>query len=572
MTSTRWLGRLPCRVDLAPGEALDSYLERLAHANDLAPAQLVRLLVAPDGEVVPTTTFLMIKPDPSIVGRVSALGGIEARSLANATLTRFDRGLPLVLDGLDPHRHHSFRRIVAQGWFPPYGSQACPSCVATDGVWRIEWRLPIVAICLRHANFLTTSCAGCGERFRSGRHSALRPIIRTEQVCGNPLGLRNPCQHPISAHAPLPAPSAVLPVARTVLDAISGQSVAIMSHNVPAQQYLAELRNLASLLLHLAARPESQVFGDWMTELRKEARERATQHRGPRWAFSPPRSAIVRGQVLGHANEILRQANIGSAAERFKPWLKAIADERNGRRGWLVNRTTRTPTIESLIDAALIERHHVGRRLDHLSDFGTLPAKAIPQVIDVDTYHAYFSGMLGGYECTGRLYVALCIVRSVTASTTWSDTAVHLGLSPALAERTARAASSRMRSSPAEFADAVRLARRSLNPREDFRGREARVRHLAVHPEDWFDAWRTAQSPSKRVTTFGYAVTWMWCHTASAFLDTSPAWAGKPCGASKNAYRAFSQRLPATAQDLLQALVLQGGDTVNSGGHEARFF
>ena len=194
-------GLLPTRIGFAGGEALDSFLERLATANAVRPPQLLHLLTAPAESGRPTTAFFMVKTDRTIVDRVARLSGIDIGSIKNATLARFDEGLPLHLGGLDPHDRHSFRQVVTQGWFPQFGSQACPRCLAENGVWRVEWRLPILAVCVRHGVFLITRCAWCGRRFRTHRHSPLRPYLGREQPCGNPIGLRNPCD--ASGHRPL---------------------------------------------------------------------------------------------------------------------------------------------------------------------------------------------------------------------------------------------------------------------------------------------------------------------------------------------------------------------------------
>jgi hypothetical protein len=254
------------------------------------------------------------------------------------------------------------------------------------------------------------------------------------------------------------------------------------------QTYLAELRHLATLLLHLLSRQETTSFVDWAGDIHVEAVKRTTQRRGPRWGISPPQSARLRGHVLSESHGILSETGLAAAATRLSPWLSLIADTRNGPRGWLINRTTRTPTMEHLVEAAVADRHHVGRRLDRMRGEQALRATAIPQLIDIDIYRDYFGGMLGGYERTGRLYVSLCVVRTVTPTANWSDAAAHIGLDPGIGIRTARAASTRMRVGPATFADAVESARCALPHDRNFRQRESRVRALAQESSSWFES------------------------------------------------------------------------------------
>jgi len=551
----RW-GLLPSRIAIGSEEGLDSYLERLALVNNLRPTQLMRLLTAPAGCLAPSPAFLMVKPDPAIVERIAGLGGLGIASLAGATLMRYDAGLPLWLDGLDPRQRHSFRQVVTQGWFPPFGSQACPLCLADDGIWRVEWRLPIVAVCVHHGVFLTTTCTGCGMRFRTRRHSPLRPQLGHEQPCGNPVGLRHPCQHPVIAHSVEPAADPVVDAAWVARRALAGQPVRILGRQSDPQTYLAELRHLATLLLHLLSRQGTASFVDWAGDIHTEAIKRTTQRRGPRWGISPPHSALGRGQVLAESHGILSEAGPDEAAIRLSPWLSLITDIGNGPRGWLINRTTRTATMERLLDAAVADRHHVGRRLDRMRSNTTLQTTAIPQLIDVDIYREFFREMLGGYEWTGRLYVSLCVVRIVIPRANWSDAAAHIGLAPAIGVRTARAASNRMRVTPATFAEAVEPATRALPHDRNCRERESRVRALAHDSSTWYDAWRTSMSPARRHRSLPSAITWMWCEVAQGSLETSPAWVGPPPRAAKVAYREFRERLPVSAQDALRSLVL----------------
>ncbi len=482
-------------------------------------------------------------------------------SLENATLMRYGDGLPLQLDGLNPRLRHSFRQVVTQGWFPQLGSQACSLCLAADGIWRLEWRLPIVAVCVEHELFLTTRCAGCGLRFRTHRHSPLRPQLGPQQPCGNPRGLRNPCQHPVIAHPVETAAEPVVDAAKVVKRALAGQPVRIMGEQADPRIYLAELRHLATLLLHLLSRQGTTSVVDWAGDIHVEAINRTTQRRGPRWGISPLQSAFVRGNVLSESHGILGETGLDEAATRLAPWLSLIADIGNGPRGWLLNRTTRTPTMERLVDAAVADRHHVGRHLDRIRGEQTLRTMAIPQLIDVDIYREYFGEMLGGYEWTGRLYVSLSIVRAVLPVANWSEAAVLIGLDPGIGVLTARAASGRMRVTPETFANAVERALPALPRNRDFRTRESHVRKLASDSTEWYERWRRSMSPARRQSSLPYAVTWMWCEVTQGAIDMSPAWRVPPPRQVKASYRAFRDSIPVTAQHLLRSLALSTDPT-----------
>lgn len=550
------LSLLPTRVSLGEDEALDSFLERLTQANDLDPEHILAALRRGEGATHTTLAFFMTAPTNTVLARIERLSGIPAERLRTATLMRFDAGRPLYLDALNPLDRHSYRRIVVQGWFPPFGTQLCPLCVAQQGIWRVGWRLPIVATCIHHGTYLTTECGGCGQRFRSHRYWPLRPVLGPEQPCGNPVVLRQPCLRSVLTNAAEPANGPALDCTEAVHRAINGQTVIMFGTPADPRTFLAELRNLATLLLHLGARTSAQTAVSWASGLRDEARARSNMVRGARWGFSPPHSARVRGAVLGCAYEILMQRDLDSGGARLREWIRFVEDEKNGPAVWLINRTKRTPMMQQLITAATSDRRDVGRRLDRGNHCRRIQPSAIPQMIDVGIYRRLFNGMLGGYEHTGRLYVSLCMVRAIVLVKNWADAAVRIGLPPDLGSRTSRAARARMRATPEDLQRSIDLALNDIPASRDFRTLEAQVRLLARNPADWYPAWRLSTTPARSPDLWVYAVTWMWCEVAQGCLDNSPAWAVPPCHRIKAGYRAFRDRLPAAAQDSLRRLVL----------------
>ena len=174
---------LPALVDLAPGEALDAYLERVADANYLTTARLIEMVRAGHDT---TTAYLMLAPTRATLERIARLTGADAAALQNATLAAYD-GTSLDLRGLDPAHQSSFRSISARGWIPGHGTQICPTCLADGGIWRITWRLPTTTVCRAHGTYLLATCPGCQRPFRDQRHSPLR-VVGPQMVCGNPLG------------------------------------------------------------------------------------------------------------------------------------------------------------------------------------------------------------------------------------------------------------------------------------------------------------------------------------------------------------------------------------------------
>lgn len=547
---------LPSRPGLHPAEALDGYLERLAEANGLSTATLHTLMREALGADTTALAFLMIKPQRAAIKAIADLGGADRPSLSAATLMRYGDGLPLHLEGLDPSRRHTYRNLVAQGWFPPHGSQACPLCLAGDGIWRLEWRLPLITVCRVHGVELLTECETCQQRFRMRRHSPMRPVISRDQLCGNPTGVRRYCDRTITAHRTLPAARGAVAAANTIALALEGQRIDMLGRVVDPRIFLSELRHIATMLLNLLTAAGDSVAQTWAALLQTESASRTAELRNPRWGISPPRSAAVRGYVLAEANAILGQPALAEAGARLASWLAPISAVANGPSAWLINRTIRTATTHALISAAVSGRYHVGRRLTETGVRQPPPIAAIPQLLDLELFAEFFDGKLGSYPWTARLYVSLCLARSVTHAQNWSIAAARLGLDPAIGRRTARAASGRMRATPEVFADAVHRTLRVLPPDRNFRQRETRVAALASQPADWFDRWRTASTPDRRPASLPYAITWMWCMPAQGWLGASPAWQNSVTARAKARYREFCARLTPDAQAGLRSLVL----------------
>lgn len=542
---------LPARIDLHDEEALDSFLERVATANDLTSAQLVRLLTAANNVEPPTLAFMTVRPAEELVQRIASLTGRGANQIHRATLMRFDGGRPLTLDGFDPRDRSSFRNVVTSGWFPNQGTQCCPRCLAADGVWRIRWRLPMSSACPDHRCYLVPTCPGCGKRFRARHAQPFRPLLLSQQVCGNPVGVHEQCRQPLLGLPTQSAPESVLVMAGRVDMAVDGCRVPVLGRARSAADYLVELRNLSTLLLHLACRPNARLVAGWCAAVQDEARTRRTELRGPRWGIQPPASAISRGLALAEADAILAREDSRQAAPRLLEWLSLIRGLQVGPYGWVKNRTVLTPAVAELVLAALSTTRHVGRRLEAggAVDF---PTTAIPQVLPTAMFQSHFRGMFGASETTSRLYVALCLARLATGSRTWDDAATVLGLPSPAGRRIARAAAGRMRVPAARVEESVEGLARVLPTDRDYRILEQRVRALAIDAS-WFINWRTFSKPARASNTLPYAITWMWCQSASAWLYTSPAWDGIPARSARIGYRAFARRLPQSFQHALES-------------------
>jgi len=144
---------LPIRLAPTHGEALDSWLEALAHRSD---APWVDILDAVGLALGRFRTFPWIVNIPvQQIDSVSAATGISAVAVRAMTLAQFDH---------TPLRTTADRPVVSRvfPWARAGGSRYCPQCLAeSGGRWQLTWRLGWSFACLKHACLLADICPEC---------------------------------------------------------------------------------------------------------------------------------------------------------------------------------------------------------------------------------------------------------------------------------------------------------------------------------------------------------------------------------------------------------------------------
>lgn len=530
--------QLPTLVDLAHGEALDAYLERVADANYLTTARLIELVRAGRDT---TTAYLMLAPTPATLERIARLTGADAAALQNATLAAFD-GTSLDLHGLDPTRQASFRNISARGWIPGHGTQICPQCLADDGIWSTTWRLHTTTVCRTHGTYLLATCPGCQRPFRDQRHSPLR-VVGPQTVCGNPLGQgpRKQCRVDLTTLTAELADEDCLQRQARQDAADAGGTVPTFAGQLDASEFTTTLRSLTALLLHLAAATRTpHELPSWACDVADPDTDRVR-----RWSIRPPQDPALRSRALTAADHILAAEDIDTAATRLGSWLQHIPGVPEGWLGWLADHTQMTPTLTRLVMAA----HAPRRRLSHLLDQQpplTASTRQIPQVLPSRLVDEHLAGLFDSRPATIGLFASLCIARTHPHIHSWADAACELGLPSEVGERSARACSASMTASPADVVTALGAASSELAV--DYRELEDRVRHLA-RTTRWFTQWARANRPGTRPSSHVYAVQWQWLKVASGQVTSAPA-----AGALWS-YRTFARSLTIAQTQTLTEVV-----------------
>lgn len=489
---------LPVTLDRHPGETSDSWLERLAEANQLTHPQLLRTLA------------------------------------------------------VAPESHRRSAGTAPDGWAPGRCSQLCPACLTDTGTWAETWRHPMTTACLTHRCFLHAVCPTCGLRFRSHPHHRLRSVDAPAGTCGNPAGHRGrPCPQPLIDLSCTPAPDGVLASQERTQGAIDGQAIRVLDERSPADVYLSELKAIVVLLLHLATQPGAEALARWTTCVRREA-ARSLGPRTARWGLAPPADPRARGHALAAADRILAAADVEEAAELLHPWTDLTPAVPEGQLGWLADHTAMTPRLTRLIVAATATRRRVATLLRQPISV-PVPLTVIPQVLPADLYVEHLAGHLAVTETTGRLFASLCLVRRGRQHTAWTDAARLLGLDDEIGTKTPRACSARLVIAPGDFVQAVDAVGVRLRGGSDYRNRETVVRRLANRTR-WYPAWSREHHSGSPTTSRRHAVTWLWTQYAAGHLDTSPGWDTTPTANDRAHYRRYADRLTPQSRAALIAL------------------
>ena len=533
--SRRATATLPVRIAPRAGQSLDSYLEHLGAANGLSTAQLSTVL----GRDGASMRYLSLAPDPHLLTEVATIAHLHPHDLNGTVLADYPAAA-INSASVSNAGRYGHRAVAARGWVQLHGSQACPRCLAQNGVWKTLWRLPINTTCALHGRHLAVLCPRCHRTLRDGRHNHLR-VTGADNICGNPLGdgpLRQ-CQQDLRAIATSTADRASIQrQARTDL-ALSGHPVQVLGTTVDGCTYLNDLRQVCILLLHLANQPDGKDLATWATGVQLEAKTR-TKDRGPRWTIRPPTDPIVRAAALTEADTILSAKNTQVATDLLQPWFTLIPATNDGPLGWLRDRTNTTPTISRLITGALAPH----RRISHHLDAHTPVAlrRHIPQVLPTELYERHLAGLIASRPLTVRLYACLCLARTLTGVSTWNEAAKALRIPGEIGRSTARACSSKMLVDTPTFTRQLHKAAHDLT-RVDYRTLEDTVRHR-TDTTRWFDDWVRANRLQTPTSQRAHALTWCWLHVAHAHPDTAPP-SGQALSTTARAarYRLFADAL-----------------------------
>ncbi|MGW4838612.1 TniQ family protein [Streptomyces globisporus] len=340
MTGSNGPRTLPLRLAPVPGEALDSWLDALAHRLKVPLADLCRAIGLKGGphsvykrDDIPANRVVLLR-DPEAEA-ISAATGIAVSDLHAMTLARYNQRAILI--------DHATRRVNNHAmWARGRGSRYCPDCLAiSGGRWQLRWRLPWSFACTAHARLLAEACPSC-ERDHSFAASQTH-LPPTPGRCASPVPLpgqgdrtgrrvrHTRCDTDLATAVTLllPADHSVLR-AQQVLDELIDTDIAAFGLYGPEPQptfkAFADLRAIAGRVVASTLRyglPTSLAHDPVAVELHQQAVRDLGRVRHPVaqnriGTVAPPLAGAALG--LAHACALMLHPDVSAAGESLR-WL-----------------------------------------------------------------------------------------------------------------------------------------------------------------------------------------------------------------------------------------------------------
>ena len=298
---------LPLALEPIPDEAWHSYLTRRAAQHGCTVATLTEHIGLQRGGRWPAYHGVIL--DQSVTEHVAPLLGLPAEAVQRMHLSRYDQAA-FDLEGLlDNPGIDATRRVVHRQWTWLSGAAYCPSCLTTDGAWRLSWRLPWITTCLAHDRALVGHCPACGGvpglANVLGASAPSRVAVAPDgRLCTHPEPHRRICAHDLStviAHHAGPERLARTRLLRQVIETGSG-TVAGKRHT--SLRTLDAWRTAISIATRLGV-VDAQGWG-------------RTHRQG-----TPPRDPDVIDRLLAVAEPLIDATDVDAAADVLARWCTA---------------------------------------------------------------------------------------------------------------------------------------------------------------------------------------------------------------------------------------------------------
>jgi hypothetical protein len=154
---------LPIRLPPISGEALDSWLEAIAHRNATAFGDLLTAVGLKPYHGTATTGWI-VTLSTAEAATIAAATGLTGQALDTMTLAHY-AGRAVKINNETRTLSRAFP------WGGARGSRYCPTCLKeTRGRWQLSWRLGWTFACTEHHCLLADACPHCGAVQRRRTH------------------------------------------------------------------------------------------------------------------------------------------------------------------------------------------------------------------------------------------------------------------------------------------------------------------------------------------------------------------------------------------------------------------
>ena len=346
---------LPIRPEPASGEALPSYVDRLAAFWDVRLQTMLALtgLVDEDhGSIQPVAYGVALSPERLQI--FSYVTRLPEEKVSGMLLASYDR-IAYDFANQDLWQPKVLRNAARYQWTYFAGSHMCPLCLEeSGGAWKLAWKTPWSFACVRHRCLLVDTCPSCERRTGIGRLDAKCappftsqvPVLSTCRNASLPLpGSRRSspgiCGYPWTQVPALPlrdrTSSHILDAQRRLDEALEGKEQIVGGEEVSSLEYFRDLRSICAMILSLGSpedfedatplvREAFAQYVEYREALRKERRELVAA--GGHWRGGPlhkpytttPQSVALMAAIVPRAIKILdspSREELAMSLERF---------------------------------------------------------------------------------------------------------------------------------------------------------------------------------------------------------------------------------------------------------------
>lgn len=342
---------LPIAATPAPGEPLDTFLERISYATPTSLGHLHRTfhLNTSKRSFSPAITI-----PPSSRLMLAQWMGIPPHSIDEHTLLG---AYPTLTPSTPTPTTRSLITAAHSRWFFLAHSRYCPQCCATQQPWQLNWRLPWSVACAKHQVLLLDTCPRCTlnprEHIRGAgpRRDPEEPV--DPSVCQRPqhrhtTGRATPrCREPLANAVTQEANTETISAQQTVLTAIR-TGTTFLGQPLTHHQALTTAIDVARLTLH-GTHTQRRLFPlrhihDSNTATRITA--------AVLQAVSPNDAADAIRAARSHAPELTHNDVLAAVTDRGGP-LKAVLDLLLSTSGRVSTRIQRRQLYFPVTDASV---------------------------------------------------------------------------------------------------------------------------------------------------------------------------------------------------------------------------